>query len=139
LSTEITRFLQRVERGNLVLGLVVILVSGLVLGFGHALLSMAIGVVLGALNFRVIAWIGRKVMRATPASRTMFFLLFVAKFGVLIALTYVLVVRVRVDVVPFIVGLSTLFVTLTVEAYRTMLMQGRAQAAGSDSPPANRE
>lgn len=138
LSTEITRFLRTVERANLVVGALLLLVSGLVLGAGHSLLSMAIGVVMGVANFRVISWIGRKVTTSGPQSRTAFFLLFLAKFGVLVALTYVLVVRVRVDVLPFLLGISTLFAVILVESYRTMLMASR-NAANAEQPPMHRE
>lgn len=138
MSTEIARFLRTVERTNLLVGALLLLVSGLIIGFGHSLQSMAIGVVLSVINFRVIAWIGRRITASTPSSRTLFFLLFLAKFGVLIALTYVLVVRVRVDVIPFVLGISTLFVVILVESYRTMLNQARS-AARAEHAPMHRE
>lgn len=138
MSLEITRFLRTVERANLVVGALLLLIAGLVMGPGHGLLSMAVGVVLGVVNFRVIAWIGRRVMEAASRSRTAFFLLFLAKFGVLVALTYVLVVRVRVDVLPFLLGISTLFAVILVESYRTMLVSAR-NGARAEQPPMHRE
>lgn len=138
MSAQITRFLRTVERTNLLVGALLLLGSGLVLGFGHALWSMAMGVVLSVINFRVIAWIGRRIAASTPRSRSLFVLLFLAKFGVLIAVTYALVVRVRVDVIPFVVGISTLFVVLFVESYRTMLDQARS-GARPESAPMHRE
>ena len=141
MSSEISRFLRTVERSNLILAAVVLLASGLALGFGPSLASVAVGVLVSAANFRVIAWIGRKVTQSSPRSRTFFFLLFLGKFAVLVALVYLLVVRVRVDVVPFIVGLSTLFVTVTFEAYRTMLTAARRSSDGEGAveSPVNRE
>lgn len=112
----IERFLVRAERLNLALAVGAVCVGGLVWGPTWTYVSLAAGGLLSVLNLRAIAYMGRRLLQGGVSGRNAAAALFGVKFAVLAVLCYVAVVVAGVEIVPFMIGASTLLIALPIAA-----------------------
>lgn len=110
--SEIQSLLRTVERLNGALAVAVLAAGFAWLGWGFGWVSLLLGTSLGAVNFRAMGWVAKRITHGSDASKAGYTLLFVAKLVVLMAACYVLVVLVKVEVLPFLAGISTVPVAL---------------------------
>ena len=107
-------FFKRVETLNLILSVVCLLTCAYLFGMGWSWYSALFGVVASILNVRVLGILSKRLVSrggvAAPVG------IFIGKFALLLIICYVLVVVLEVDVIPFIAGLSTAYLSLVLAA-----------------------
>jgi hypothetical protein len=86
-------------------------------------LGMLFGGGLAAANFYVLRFIVDSGARATVKRQGLLTALFFVKFAAMIALVYVAVVHVPLNVIAFVVGISVAFVAIVFEALRAMFRE----------------
>lgn len=106
----------RIERSNLVLGIVVTAVSGLVWGLSGTL-AAGVGAVLGAINFWALHRLGQGVVRRALAGEGagqagLLVMLLMGKMGLLFACVWVAVFKLDLMAVPFTLGISVFVVSI---------------------------
>lgn len=118
---NIKAFLGKTERVNLFMGIACLVIGFFVCGADSFVweadktwFSLLIGVLSSLLNLRVIGILASRLISqggvAVPLG------IFLGKFALLLAICYVVVVVVKVDVIAFVTGLSTAYLSLVIVA-----------------------
>ena len=111
---NIKAFLGKTERVNLYIGIAGLVIGFFVWGADWTSLSLLIGVLSSLLNLRVIGILASRLISqggvVVPLG------IFLGKFALLLAICYVVVVVVKVDVIAFVTGLSTAYLSLVIVA-----------------------
>ncbi len=110
------KLISRIEDTNLVLGVAVTAVAGLVWGLG-GMLAAGVGAVLGATNFWALHRVGSGVVRrvmegSAPGQAGLLVMLLMAKMGVLFACVWVAVFLLDLAALPFTLGISVFVVSI---------------------------
>ena len=111
-----TDALEKITRANLVLGAAITAVAGLLWG-GHGMLAAGVGAALACLNFVAITRLGRRAVRRVEADTTAGQGLALAaglliKMTTLFALVWVAVRVVKLQALPFALGMSVFVVSI---------------------------
>ena len=108
------KFFKRVETLNLILSAGCLVVCFVLYGLTWSWYSALFGVGASILNVRVLGILSKRLIArggvAAPVG------IFVGKFALLLIICYVLVVVLKADVIPFIAGLSTGYLSLVLAA-----------------------
>ncbi len=108
LSDETQRFLTRIERANLVLGALTIIVAMAVTGWTPMSAGILTGVLVAAGNWRAIVWLGGKLVSGPKRSRRHYAVLAGCKFTLLLAVIWIVLAVLPVSLLGFLLGVSTL-------------------------------
>jgi hypothetical protein len=122
--------LRSIEWWNLGLAVVLVLASALVKGTGRVVGGVATGAALACLNFHAL----RRLIEMITVARSKGLLagLVGAKMLVLMAVVWLLLKLLPVDVIAFTIGLSVFFLSILVATIRLAIAQGRAAAAAEE-------
>jgi len=107
-------YLRRTERINIGLSLIVLVAAYFIFSLNWSWYSALFGVVSSLVNLRVIGILAKRLLSNGGVAAPMG--IFIGKFALLLIICYVLVVVVEVDVIAFIAGLSTAYLSLVVSA-----------------------
>jgi len=107
-------YLRRTERINIGLSLIVLVAAYFIFSLNWSWYSALFGVVSSLVNLRVIGILANRLLSNGGVAAPMG--IFIGKFALLLIICYVLVVVVEVDVIAFIAGLSTAYLSLVVSA-----------------------
>jgi len=111
---EMKAYLRRTERINIGLSLIVLVAAYFIFSLNWSWYSALFGVVSSLVNLRVIGILAKRLLSNGGVAAPMG--IFIGKFALLLIICYVLVVVVEVDVIAFIAGLSTAYLSLVVSA-----------------------
>lgn len=106
------RFLAAVERTNLVLVLIALVVTHLAAGFGLVWNGVAAGGVLGAVNWRAVAWLAGRFLAAPKRARGFYAAVAGVKMVVLMGAVWAVLALLPVDPLGFLIGVSTLMASI---------------------------
>ena len=115
--TEGLAMLRGAERVHAVAAAAAVVITAAVRGADSFVASVAVAVLLGAANLRVLAWTTARVLAARGRLRTMWATTYVLKLGVLAAICYVLIVRAGIDPVGFAAGVTLTPMALLLAAW----------------------
>ena len=102
-------YLQRTERINIALSILVLVGAFFIFSLSWSWYSALMGVASSLVNLRVIGILAKRLTKGGVAAPVG---IFTGKFALLLIICYVLVVVVKVDVLAFIAGLSTAYLSL---------------------------
>ncbi|HKA90672.1 MAG TPA: ATP synthase subunit I [Haliangiales bacterium] len=109
--------LKRIERWNWLFA--ALLVAGAAVFFGRdVVLGVAVGALLGAVNFWSIRSLAGRVLKSSGGRRTALQVLLVGKMAILFALVYLAMRFLPVSIVALGVGLSVFLLSVAVESVR---------------------
>ncbi|MBM4386645.1 MAG: ATP synthase subunit I [Deltaproteobacteria bacterium] len=117
------KFTGRVEKTNLAMS-ALLLAASLIIQDNAVILGIICGAVLSALNFRVLSLVVGKITEGSRG-KVFYFALFGLKFLVLITVIYPLIAYLPLNVISFVISLSTIFVSIVLVS----LLFGATQAA----------
>ena len=110
---DMNNYLQRTERINIGLSILVLVGAFLIFSLSWSWYSALFGVASSLVNLRVIGILAKRLTKGGVAAPVG---IFTGKFALLLIICYVLVVVVKVDVLAFIAGLSTAYLSLVLSA-----------------------
>ena len=107
-SADTLRFLARIERLNLVLGAIAVIIAIAALGWTEMSAGVLTGVLIAAANFRAIVWLAGKIVSGPKRSQRTYAVLAGCKFALLLGVVWAVLALLPVSPFGFVIGVSTL-------------------------------
>ena len=102
------RIVGAIERANVVLALAALALTHLLAGVGPLLYGAVFGAVVGILNFRLLVWLGERLLRAPQRSKGFYSALFAIKIVAVLTVVGLVLRYTGVEPLGFLIGISTL-------------------------------
>lgn len=115
------KFTRRVEKTNLAMSALLLAIT-LFIQDNSVTLGIICGAVLSALNFRVLSLVAKRIMEGNRG-KAFYFALFGLKFLVLITVIYLVIAYLPINVISFVIGLSTIFISILLALFLFGVMQ----------------
>lgn len=98
--------------------------------------AILLGMLVSAFNLRVVAWVGRKMVRAAQSGQTstsMWTAVLLVKLLLLFVLTYIFVAVVRADVIGYVIGYSSFLPAIGWQAICVLRTQDSSSLGDGDT------